>query len=388
MIVYFKRFTGKVIATARLIFIARTNLSLFVILSIVVSSFPLIPNILERKLSGNLLISETTIRFPDSRDKFQWPFSSESIWNMPIGSEAKFVSADIRPAKFFGADEEYYFKVNQADPLRSVYAPGSWSKRCVGSKMYQGKLPIPDNLIVPDAKPPHTPNNTSAFLMPDGRTLVQIGVLARCQKGGPVYGYRLRDADIYGKGIYGAHGGSGLSSFGGSIRRGELIGHQPIRHVLKVNLWATRYYYYSKETPGYRWPAYRADSYAPQKYGGVKPSFVMGSLLAIPPGVSEASLNLKTQPAKKLFHALQDYGAYVVDDSGWSSHVIAIEKGVKREFRQHYGYSLTGWKGKGNPFVRDMMRLFSSLNIIENNEPDHVGGGGQLRAPLAPPIRN
>ena len=38
---------------------------------------------------------------------------------------------------------------------------------------------------------------------------------------------------------WGAHGGSHLSSIGGTIRRGELLpGAPPIRHALKLMLWA------------------------------------------------------------------------------------------------------------------------------------------------------
>ncbi len=33
--------------------------------------------------------------FPDSRDPLQWPFTQNSIWNMPIGNEAVYVPAGI-----------------------------------------------------------------------------------------------------------------------------------------------------------------------------------------------------------------------------------------------------------------------------------------------------
>ena len=47
--------------------------------------------------------------------------------------------------------------------------------------------------------------------------------------------------DVLGDGTYGAHGGSGLSAMGGSIRRGELLpATGAITHALKVELWAHR----------------------------------------------------------------------------------------------------------------------------------------------------
>ncbi|WP_299413451.1 hypothetical protein [Acaryochloris sp. IP29b_bin.148] len=324
---------------------------------------------------------------PSSRDKFLWPFSSESIWNMPIGSDARYQAAGIKPAPRLRSDEEYFFKLNGSDPRRPVYAPGSWRKRCRGKKKFMKiSLPVPDNLIIPDARQGKTPNNASAFLMPDGRTLVQLEPLARCEPGGSIYGWRyFPDVDIYEDGIGGAHFGSGLSSIGGSIRKGELVGDAPIRHALKLNLWGKKYLYYSKNIPGYRWPADRADKYAAKQYGGKNPELVQGTLLAITPDITVSSLGLKTQPAKKLFHAFQDYGAYVVDDAGWNTHAIPLENSALKEFRRTYGYSFNSSKG---PFYEDMMRVLTSLSVVSNNTPETVGGGGEPRAPLAPPIRN
>ncbi|WP_066378465.1 MULTISPECIES: hypothetical protein [unclassified Anabaena] len=330
-----------------------------------------------------------TSSFPTTRDKFQWPFSSTSIWNMPLGSGARYIPAKIQKAGRILSDDEHFFQVNTADPKRPVYANGSWTQRCSGSNFLNFYLPIPDSLIVPDAtlEPYSTPNNVSAFLMPDGQTLVQLSPLARCVQGGPIYGQRYSpDVNIYGQGIGGAHFGSGLSSIGGSIRKGELTGSQPIRHTLKLLLWAKKYLYYSASVPGYRWPADRADSYAATTYGGTNPALVEGTLLAIPPFMSESTLQLKTPAAKKIFHALQDYGGYVVDDAAWDAHYIAMEKGVTDEFRQAYGYEFNTSTGV---FYEDMMRIFQNLYIINNNGPNSIGGGGsRRRAPLAPPIGN
>jgi len=58
-------------------------------------------------------------------------------------------------------------------------------------------------------------------------------------------------------GIKGAHGGSGMSGLGGTIRLGELPpGSPPFRHALKVTLWAESLFY-DEETQGYRWPAWK-----------------------------------------------------------------------------------------------------------------------------------
>ena len=320
-----------------------------------------------------------------TRDKFTWPFSSKSPWNMPIGTGARYKPANIQRASYAAADVEYFYKIKATDPLRLVYAPGSFGPGRCKVTIPQGTLRIPNNLILPDAIPGHTPNNPSAFLMPDGKTLVQLNPLARCRRGGNVYGWRTPDVNIYGDGLRGGHGGSGLSSIGGSIRLGELTGSKPIRHALKINLWAQKYLYYSSSKRGYRWPADRADSYAASVYRGTNPRLVMGTLLAIPPGVKESSLGLRTPAGRKLFHALQDYGGYVVDDSYWNAHYLSVEKGGLEQFRATFGYDFQGTSGA---FYNDFMKLFKALYIVDNNGPKSIGGGGKPRAPLAPPIGN
>ncbi len=321
----------------------------------------------------------------ETRDPWLWPFAATSPWNMPIGSGAQYAPANLGNGIYSTVDVDLLYRVPAGAPVRNVYAPGAWGPgRCTGTNP-QGTLAIPDNLIVPDATSTSTPNNASAFLMADGRTLIQLNPLARCTAGGNVYGWRSPNVDIYGEGLPGGHGGSGLSSIGGTIRLGELTGTAPIRHALKANLWGKKYLHYSASspTPGYRWPALRADSYASTNYGGTNPQLVMGSLLAIPPSVTEASLGLKTPAARKLFAALRDYGAYVVDDTAWDVHALSVQEGVTEEFRAFYGYDFVATSGD---FFNDFNTLFRALHVVTNSGPGSVGGGGTPRAPLAPPF--
>jgi len=59
----------------------------------------------------------------------------------------------------------------------------------------------------------------------------------------------------------------------------------------------------------------------------------MGSLLAIPTWVSPEKLGLTTSAGKEVFYAMQDYGAYVVDDSGWDYNYINVES-AEVEYQQ------------------------------------------------------
>ena len=95
-----------------------------------------------------------------------------------------------------------------------------------------------------------------------------------------------------------------------------------IRHALKVNLDGAADLYPS---PGYRWPAIRHDSCAPSCYGGTVPALEMGSLLAIPTSVNINALGLQTAPARMLAWTLQNYGAYVADNTARSVFSVETE---------------------------------------------------------------
>lgn len=361
-----------------------TVLLLLTITLSIVSAFYLQPN--------NLLSARASTL--TNRDKWLWPFSQDSIWNLPIGSNAQYAPANLPKSGNSSLDIDLLFKIPANSPWRILYNPGSWTNRCSGTTSYES-IAIPDDLIVPDAIDTptkySTPNNAAALLQPDGRTIVQLEPMTRCVNAGPIYGYHhpKPDMDIESQGLYGSHLGSGLSALGGAIRKGELSGSEPIHHVLKIELWE-KYLNYtpSSSTPGYRWPADRADGGAPSIYKGNNPQLVMGSLLAIPPTVSETSLGLTTPAGKKLFHALQDYGGYQVDATGMDTYAIAVEQGVEDEFKAAYGYDFSANVSNNNPFYEDFMKLFQALHIVTNNASNSVGGGGTRRAPLAPPFAN
>lgn len=321
-----------------------------------------------------------TAVFPATRDPLTWPFSRDSIWNMPIGSEAVYAPANIRAAGAQWFDTDYLF-VSPADaPWRDLYAPGNWGPGRCDSDVWLGSIPLGDEVIIPDATVNSTPNNAAAILLPDGRTLVQLEPMTRCEVGGDVYGYRASDVDLYGTGIPGGHYGSGLSSIGGTIRLGELLPTTgPIRHVLKLELNAAVYLYASPEIPGYRWPADKPDSVVWQLYGGTNPRLVMGTLLALPPDLTPEQLGLRTGPGVKIFHALQDYGGYIVDNTAWDAQAVAAEAGVEEEYFRETG----SWLLNGD-FTHDLKQIWEALHLIENNGPNAVGGGGPPRAPLAP----
>ena len=354
------------------------------------------------------LISSGQTTYPGKRDPLLWPFERSSIWNTPIGSGAKYIPAKIGPALAYGMtlDEDIIILTPTAPLIPMVVNRAGWdgSKTRCGSltteMMYD--IPVPYNFSTDPGYDVGTPNMGAAILMPDGNTIKQTQPFHRCGIGGTATSqYKFNDVDLFGPGVEGAHGGSGLSAFGGTLRVHELRKDSEILHVMKINIYAAKYFSYKQDgSPGYRWPAKNSDSYASENYGskGTPPAEMeMGALLALLP---EFPLDkLRTEPAKILAKAFKNYGAYVVDDTFWDVYAIDVEWGPNGRF------SDTFYKDWGFPFAvsdlssctvetqeckwsKDMADIFTSLQAVNNNSASNIGGGGVPRAPLAPDFGN
>lgn len=318
-----------------------------------------------------------------------WPFASNSIWNTAIGSGAIYQPAGIVsnsaggwPTSF--SQDEDVIVMTPSAPLTNVYYNGvGWNggDRCPAQGSLLASLPIPANYVLPNSGN----NNSAAFLMPDGHTVEQNQPLTRCVAGGSATTLvTFANTDISSSGPDGAHGGSGLSALGGTIRLGEFASGK-IHHTMKIELWAVQYYFCCS----YHWPATTVDGYAdPATYGGTNPNLGPGSLLALSPSFDVSTLT--TTPGRLLAQAFKDYGAYMVDDTYWNAWALATEQGpggrVVDEFASLYGFPMS--PPQGSPFMLDMINIFQSLQIVTNNSPASVGGGGTPRVPSPPAIGN
>ena len=372
-----------------------------------------------------------------SRDAFRWPYSKNSPWNMPIGSAANYVASGITAtvSRFgdhndgdliFGVDPNVNVRTTAADPLATVYrgdyhtcsTDGQATNFFGGPTPFQFHVPIAFVTRPYDTYGANDANLSSAFVQPD-ETIIQLNYTGRCTSGGPIIGtpvwefmvgnrstreinedQRLRD----GMGIYGGHGGSAMSAHGGNLRKGDLTSDEPIKHALSMDLWGLFLHY--EETcqdphgscRGYRWPAATNDGAAHQGasnivggyYGGV-PDVRMGALLALLPSLTEAELGLQTLEGKKLFHALQDYGAYIVDDTGWRRTDFNMDVEAIQDYERIRGYgfgSANGSFGAERPeqltLFKDLQALVVRLQVVSNNSATSIGGGGTPRQPLAP----
>ncbi len=348
-----------------------------------------------------------------TRNPLQAPFASDSIWNMPIGSGAQYVHARLPAvpgneswAMMPQLDEEIIVLEPDAPmtPVRLSDAAWSGKDRCEPTGGFLLEVPMPADFVIPNSKG----NNSAAFLAPDGRTLLQAQPLTRCRAGGVATALvQFKPVDLYGDGRHGAHGGSGLSAIGGSLRLGELRpGGPPPRHALKLDLYGKDVFYQCQNQANcFRWPAYKADSGAVGRYGighgninsnplrKNPPPFAMrmGALLAIPAKQDLATLGLETKVGQMLAWTLQNYGAYVVDDAGGPSVAISAEKGprgsFRQQFRQDWGFDFEQRVRNNTPWMRDMQRLIQALHVVDNNSPATIGGGGTPLQPLAAPLQ-
>ncbi len=339
---------------------------------------------------------------PLQRDPLKWPFASTSIWNMPIGSNAVYVPANL-PAV---PSNDPWCPMPQADVERIVLRPeavrnnivyngAAWTgaNRCTLSSTVLGQVSMPDEYMVPNDRT----NSGAAFLEPDGRTIIQSQPLARCTHGTPGTGLGMfAPVDLYGNGITGAHGGSGMSVLGGTLRMGELRpGGTGPRHALKLDVDPAEVLYRCTTMADcFRWPAKTADALAVGLYGinnpNVSLAMKMGALLAIPAHVDLNSLNLETEPARQMAWTLQNYGMYIVDVTTGAAYVIATEDGVDgaftRQFLQDWGFPFEQRVRDNTPWVRDMQRMLTALHVVDNNTAATPGGGGTPLQPLAPPL--
>ncbi len=130
---------------------------------------------------------------------------------------------------------------------------------------------------------------------------------------------------------------------------------------------------------GYRWPAINADGgyNSPgdiNYYGGSNPNVVEGSLLALPPNISPSSFS--DPLVQKLATAMQDYGAYIVDNTASYKTAFVVTN-----------YNANDVFNRSGDFSSELNQLLMDLEVVNNNTSSTPGGGsvGSSRyAPYAP----
>ncbi len=321
-----------------------------------------------------------------TRNPFLQPFSNTSIWNTPLGSGAQYHAINLPQLGQNRTDWEYLSATNSSDPTYQWIWSGVDTENVV-MHSYDPVINSSDD---------EQGNGIVAVVQPNGTVYQANGAnrAANAALYGILIGFPYRNPYAQttdtGTGYFGAHTGSGLSGLGGSVRQWELQlgGDYSIQHPLKIELdqnllWKNP----SNASQSYVWPADRCDGNT-GGYGAYKddPALTMGSLLALPPSLTPSSLGLQTEVGIKLFHALQDYGAYVVDTSGtnfsFPNHNYIATFCEERAARSTFNMDCD--ENTGGAFYHDLNALYTNLQAVTNNTASSMGGGGSPRRPAAP----
>lgn len=348
-------------------------------------------------------IDPETDYWATSRSVYDVPFESslvapDSIWTRPIGTGATRVNAGLDYANASSAggwpgpngrvttDDEHLF-LNPSDPARTLSVteagPGNGQQvRVPSTGAHDGKL-----------------NGCAAAVRVDNAFTVWQGQPLVLNAGGnPAWKYtiptghpspidlRAGDETTH----WGSHGGSRLSTVGGSIRLGALnSAAEMIYHPLKINVYGLKYM--SRVNNGYRWPALTADgnynnSTSNGYYDGSVPECRMGSLLALPADYDFAANGITEVRALKLGKTLKFYGAYIVDNTAWDVYGLSLDIRAKDVAGQ---WTRSASSTPDVNFHNQLHTMITQLQVIDNNAPGQTcaGGGDPLAAGLfAPPV--
>ena len=324
-----------------------------------------------------------------SRSPYTWPFSWDSIWNIPIASTASYAAANISDSGTY--EDSTSADYDSIDPSYPVVT-------LENARLANGNIGAVSVYGDPAMTANGGWNTCSAFLGTDKRTVYQGQTTQLTAKGNPQFGGNADVAwptvDIESTGISGCHGGSSLSGLGGTLTLSDITQSGPITHALKIAL--DGYLNYSNKNGGYRWPATTADygyniSGNGNYYGGSNTNLVEGSLLALPRSIKPSSFSNPT--VAKLAQAMQDYGVYPVDTTATSTYgfstLIANYNATSTLDADLCITSTPCGHPSSNTsiFSSQLDTLIKDLQVITNNTASTPGGGsiGASRcAPYAP----
>lgn len=353
----------------------------------------------------------------DTRLAYEWPFSSDSPFNRPIGSGAVYVDDEnIHNAPYGTINSVNWSRSmvrnSESDPMVTVYyndipfEPSPYYDGCADthSRAMSVNLRIPSGVTGsgPQPEPGKPCNNRDGQLLileSDGQTVNEFYRLNRISDTEAFS--RLRrwpnpyNNLVSGKGSAPQGKGAGTQAWGGSgiagvLREWEVKGSgvDRIRHALSLAITPRllrnpRIDAMADGWPGdlttddadlsellkrkysYKWPATTCDGFFRQRYNG---TLYMGELLAIPKTVDIDSLGLN-EDARALAWTFQNYGGYITDAAG--GLVIYADAGSEGE--------------KLKNMRNDFGKIIKVLRKVSNNDENHVGGGGTYPSGLWPP---
>lgn len=297
-----------------------------------------------------------------TRDPWLQPFAATSEWNTPIGSGAKFappdapISRDVQAGGAIinaGVWSHPLYLAKPDDPVVDIFDHEN-------NRHFLARVPV-------DARPDPKADGHMYVVDPTKHTVMEMYATKRTPEGNITTG-RAFKVDLYGSGMHMTDGkfpgirAMDASGMGGLIRAWELTKGR-IGHVVTFLLPPPRLKH------GPVWPSSREDYWGFRDYKGNVP---IGTLIAIPPDIDIGSLGL-SHGGEILARALQDYGAYCDDSSGFAGITLSAE-GAAEDLPE-----LAEMRA-------DFPKLHELLLPVTNNTKATPGGGGKPRQPPPPPL--
>lgn len=378
-----------------------------------------------------------------SRNPLANPFLPTAIWPIPFGISPSWIASGIPPRTNLAVDgrtapimmDPTAAKVtlwkNLGQNGAGTSAAGSGLREYAltpDTDTIGTPIPVIASMIVPSSQS----NSTAALLGPDGKILYEAGQFCHATPGSyagasPVgaasqaaiaaltvlatpgiatagHATQYGGADgIQGEGLTGACAGSGLSTLGGVIRKGEFAAGV-IAHALRCDLNGhtdmSRFFSgpVSGDTDtGHRWPATKNDgqydvSTSNNYYDGSVPECCEGSLLGLPSsgalattifGISSptyakclaavqkgGSWGIQTIPGQIMAVQALTYGWYPCNDSTNSRITFPFEQypggDAMSDFQTLYGYAWSQRPG-ANAFAEDWALILSGICVNDSN---------------------
>lgn len=314
--------------------------------------------------------------FNPYRDKYDLPMDSAMWWNVPIGSNATRESAGFTRSTWVKTDRIQFFREAVGLPTIPLYlGRGSCFTRTGVTPDYEFTIDL-SSWIDPGGE---AGNGIVAFERLDNTVLVTQPTF-KCQDAGGTYLINQWPASIfspdsiYGSTDPGGHGGSHIGGYTGTITERDVKYSPIMRHALALNIYCGTYC----DSGGQEvWPATTVDACWQTCYGGSNPDLTMGSLLALP---VDFPCTYGSTPQQWLCQTLKSYGAYVVDDTFASeTFAFSMEQDARLAFEARWGFhpsQNSSATGAAADYYNAVMDMIEALDIITNNGPTNVGGGG------------
>jgi hypothetical protein len=331
-----------------------------------------------------------------------WPFSSNSPFNRPIGSNAVYVDdPNVRMGSSWTINTLQWSRSlvssSASDPLTNIYYNDHFhdsGPRYDGCALnYSSEVSVALNLPVgvTGANPQPPPGGSSCHrdghmlvVEEDGQTLHEFYKFKRISDTLAYSKSRIwptaHNNLVSGKGIGShpnhivgaqAYGGSGIA---GVLRAWEVndSGIDRIRHALSLGVNVNQLQRPNDsldKSSTYKWPATSSDNHFATAYMG---SIHMGELIALPNSVNIDNLDL-SEDGKALAWTLQNFGGYITDAAGHSSGAFIIYADADSD------------GSKVRNMRNDMSKIVPLLRIVSNNTMNTIGGGGTYDSELWPP---